>query len=118
MSPTAARMRYERLNTEQKLMFWQSLSHAVTIALRGGLHASEKAPTAGADIDEGVRILHILAGHSMSLLDGTADETSIGSLIEAVASYPLLRNSDLEQALTSAEKLKIRRVVAHVMAAK
>ena len=43
----------------------------------------------------------------MRVLDGTADEASIGSFMEAVASYPLGRDRAVERALEQAEKMQV-----------
>ena len=80
--------------------------HDVTI-VGGALHAGESTIGDDAAIKEGVQILHIVSGYSMRLLDGTADEASIGSFMEAVASYPLGRDRAVERALEQAEKMQV-----------
>jgi hypothetical protein len=99
MPATDVVTRYLNLTRARKLLFWQSLSHDITISLRYALNRGEKSPAADAAVKEGVQALHMAVGYSMALLNGTADESSIGQLIEGIGGNRLLPPQAVERAL-------------------
>ena len=103
--PVTALSRYQSLARDSKLLFWQRVSHDITIAVRAALYSEIERKSEDAAIKEGVQILHIAAGHCMSLLSGKSEERS--GLIEAVEDFGLLPNGSVDRALEQAEQMNV-----------
>ena len=105
--PVTALSRYLSLARDSKLLFWQRVSHDMTIAVRAALYSEIERKSEDAAIKEGIQILHIASGHCMSLLSGNTEERPVGSLIEGVEGFGLLPNGSVDRALAQAEQLNV-----------
>ena len=101
----AALSRYKSLPRDSKLLFWQRVSHEITIVVRAALYSEVERKSEDTAIKEGVQILHIAAGHCMPLLSGKSEERP--GLIEAVKDFGLLQDGSVDRALEQAEQLNV-----------